>query len=104
MSKPYVKDAKQGEQPSRRLDVDIRFSRKPLAQHFPAFGVEPPAAHVHGLYLARAGGYDRLVVAVADDEIILDDFFEIPEAQAETDETHIFCIADIKQQLAFAKA
>src|SRR6478752_10702381 len=68
-----VQDGDEREQPARGLEVDPHLALQPLLQRARALVMDAAAAHIDGLDLVRRRRADRLVVAVADHEIVLHD-------------------------------
>jgi hypothetical protein len=62
----------QREQPPRRIEIDIDLALEAFAQQRRAFVVQAAAAHVERFDLRRRRIADRLEIAFADEEIILD--------------------------------
>ena len=67
-----MEHADQREQPPRRVEIDRDLAVEPVHQHLGRLVVEGAARHVDGLDLLRGRGLDRLIIAVADREIIAD--------------------------------
>src|SRR4051812_17507214 len=68
-----MQDADEREQAPRGFEIDRHFVLQALHQELRAFVMQRAAAHVDRLDAIGRGGADRLVVAVADHEIILHD-------------------------------
>src|SRR5437867_68400 len=66
-----VQDADQRKQAARGFEVDPHLALQPLLQRARAFVMDTAPAHVDRLDLVGRSRADRLVVAVADHEIIL---------------------------------
>src|SRR5215468_2523594 len=68
-----VQHADEREQAAGGVEVDPHLLAQPVHENARALVVQPAPAHVDRLDLARRGGAKRLVIAVADHEIILHD-------------------------------
>src|ERR1700688_3453083 len=68
-----VQHGDQREQPARGFEIDPHLALQPFLQRARALVVDAAATHVDGLDLVGRGGADRLVVAVANHEIVLHD-------------------------------
>src|SRR5262245_9649298 len=77
--------AEQRKQPPRRVEVGLDLAVEPLFEGLAPFVVKAAARHVDSLDLTRRRVADRVVVALADHEIILDDPAERRHRQAEHD-------------------
>ena len=55
------------------VEVEADLTRQEFAQTFRPLVVQTAPSHVEGLDLGRAGGSDRLIVALADGEVVLDE-------------------------------
>ena len=71
------------EQAARRRIVDIDLVGEPLRDEFRAFVMQRAAAAVDRLDLRRTGGSDGGVIALADQEIILEDRSERRQRKTE---------------------
>ena len=60
--------------------------------------MEPAAAHVDGFDLVRARGADRLIVAVADHEVVLDDAAQRRERQVMRDHRRAISALNVEHQ------
>jgi hypothetical protein len=76
-----MQHADQREQPARGVKVHLDLAGEPLHQELRALVVQPAPPHVDCLDLARHGGANRLIVALADHEVILHDFPERRERE-----------------------
>lgn len=77
---PPIKHTDKGEKTARSIEIDFDLAGKPVHQSLRAVIVNAPPAHVDRLDLAGGGAY-RLVIAFADQEIILDDAAERRQRQ-----------------------
>src|SRR5690349_6839224 len=68
-----VQHGNQREEAARGVEIDADLVLEPLHQELGALVLEPAPAHVDRLDLARARAADRLVIAVADHEVVLHD-------------------------------
>src|SRR5471032_629215 len=68
-----MQDAQQCEETAGRVGVEQDLFGEPLAQQLRALVVQAAPPHVDRLDLRRAGALDRVVVALADQEVVLDD-------------------------------
>src|ERR1700738_4692211 len=68
-----VQHADQREQPARGFEIDPHLALQAFLQRARALVVDAAAPHVDGLDLVRRSRPDRLVVAVADHEIVFHD-------------------------------
>src|SRR3990172_6597043 len=66
-----VERAEEREQATGGGDIDGDLALEPLLQQAAPFVVQAPPSHVDGLDLGGGLGLDRLVVALADEEIVL---------------------------------
>src|SRR5918994_3805819 len=78
-----VQHAEKGEQPPRGLAVDRDLVGQRIRQLLGALVVQAAASHVDRLDPARRGALDCLEVAVADQEVILDDAPERPHREGD---------------------
>ena len=76
-----MQDADEGEQAAGRVCIDLGLAFKPLLQHPRPFVVNPAPCHIDGLDLLCGGLADRLIIAVADGEIIADRAAEAAQRQ-----------------------
>src|SRR5215207_4063414 len=76
-----VQHADQGEQPAGGGKVGLDFADEPFEEEFGGLVVNAPARHVDRLDLGGGGAADRLVIAVADREIIADRTAKAAETQ-----------------------
>src|SRR5512145_196969 len=76
-----VQDADQGEQAPRRLAVDRDLALERVGELLRALVVQPAATHVDRLDAARRGAADRLEIALADHEVVLDQPAKRPHGQ-----------------------
>src|SRR5215469_3957771 len=76
-----VQHGDEREQVAGGVEIDSDLVLEALDQEIGALVVQRAPAHVDRLDLARARGADRLVIAVADDEVVLDDALERGERQ-----------------------
>src|SRR5665213_119484 len=93
-----VQHADQREQPARGFEIDPHLAFQPLLQRARALVVDAAAAHVDGLDLVRRRGPDRLVVTVADHEIVLHDPPERRQRQQMRHDRRGVLFADIEHQ------
>src|SRR5665647_829751 len=93
-----VQHADQREQPARGLEIDPHLALQALLQRARAFVMDAAAAHVDGLDLVRRRGADRLIVAVADHEIVLHDSTERRQRQQMHHDGRAVLAADIEHQ------
>src|SRR5438874_6087456 len=109
-----VQDADQREQPPGSFEIDSYLALQPLLQRARAFVVDAAAAHVDRLDLVGRGGADRLVVAVADHEIILHDPPEWRQRQqlrhhgravlaADVEHQPVACYREVQRERALAR-
>src|ERR1700761_4933898 len=70
----HVENADQSEKPPRGIKVKFGFVFQLFLQKHTAFVMQGTAAHIQRLNLLRRCGTDRLVIGLADQKIILDDF------------------------------
>src|ERR1700677_1470980 len=68
-----VQDGDQREQPAGGFEVDPYLALQAFLQSARTFVVDAAAAHVDGLDLVRRPGTNRLIIAVADSEVVLHD-------------------------------
>src|ERR1700688_3138922 len=68
-----VQHADQREQPAGGFEIDPHLALQALLQRARAFVVDAAAAHVDGLDLVRGRSADRLIIAVANHEIVFHD-------------------------------
>src|SRR4051794_15662695 len=76
-----VQHADEREQAACGVEVDLDLFLQPLLEQVRALVVQPAPAHVDRLDLSRRCGADRLVIAVADQEIVLHDLAEWRQRQ-----------------------
>lgn len=69
-----MKAANQREKTPSRVVIELNFILKALAQDIGAFVVHAAARHIDGLNLRRGGIADRVVIALAQHEIVFNDF------------------------------
>ena len=93
-----VQDADQREQPARGFEIDPHLALQALLQRARAFVMDAAAAHVDGLDLVRRRGADRLVIAVADHEIVLHDPAERRQRQQMRHHRRAVLAADVEHQ------
>src|SRR5688572_25530720 len=72
VSAPDMQHADQGKEPPRGGEVGFDLALEPFEQQLGGFVVDAAAGHVDRLDLARGGATDRLVIAVADREVVAD--------------------------------
>jgi len=68
-----MEHAKEREQAPRRIEIHLYFPGQPGHQSLGTFVVQAAPAHVDRLDLPRAGRADGLIIALADEKIILHD-------------------------------
>src|SRR5882672_4829053 len=74
LSSPFpMQHGDEGEQPPGGVGIHADLALEPLLQQVGALVVERAPSHVDRLDLARGRAADRLVVAVADHEVVLHD-------------------------------
>ncbi len=78
---PDMQDADQGKEPPGGGKVGFHFAVEPLEQHFRRLVVNPAPGHVDRLDLGGGGLADRLIIRIADREIIADRAAEPAEAE-----------------------
>ena len=93
-----MQHADEREQPSGGVGVHRHLAAEPLAQQFGAFVVQAAAPHVDRLDAARRSGADRLVVGVADQEVVLDDAPQLLQRQIEVGQRRIAGIAHLESE------
>src|SRR6266403_2224722 len=93
-----VQHADQGEQPAGGLEIDPHLALQALLQRARAFVVNAAAAHVDGLDLVRRRGADRLVIAVANHEIVFHDSPERRQRQQMRHHGRAVLAADVEHQ------
>src|ERR1700679_1603178 len=71
-STPQMQHADEGKTPPRGVEIDLDLALEPFAQKCRALVVRGAARHVERLDLRRRRGTDRLEIAVADEEVVLD--------------------------------
>ncbi len=91
-----MQHADQREEPARRIEVERDLVGEPLAQQLRAFVVETAPPHVDGFDLHRAGALDRRKIALADQEVVLDDAAERRQRQDDPLARHLVGAADIE--------
>src|ERR1700756_3594316 len=93
-----MQDGDQREQAAGGFEIDPHLAFQPLLQRARAFVVNAAAAHVDGLDLVGSRGADRLIIAVADHEIVFDDPAERREREQMRDNGRAVLAADIEHQ------
>ena len=76
-----MQNADQREQATRSIEIDLDLALQPLAQEFGGIIVDGTTGHVDGLDLLWGGGPYRLIVTIANREVILDRPAEAAERQ-----------------------
>jgi hypothetical protein len=76
-----MQDADEREKPARGFEIGFDLAGQPFDQEFSAFIVNRTPPHIQGLDLRRRRGADGLVVAIAYQEVILDDAAERRQRQ-----------------------
>src|SRR3546814_3113567 len=76
-----VEHADQREQAPRGVEIDLDLAVETFDQHLRRLVVQRAARHVDGLDLLRGRRADRLIIAVADREIVADRPAKAPEAE-----------------------
>src|SRR3546814_15272114 len=99
-----VKDADQGEQAPRGVEIDLDLAVESPDQHLRRVVVQRPARHVDCLDLLCRRGADRLIIAVADREIVTDRAAEAPKAEDHRFERRPILAPDIEDQPPFLDA
>src|SRR6266404_750821 len=93
-----MQHADQREQPARRVEVEPDLVGEPLAQQLRALVVETAPPHVYGFDLHRAGALDRREIALANQEVVLDDAAEWRQRQDDPLAGDVVGAADIEDQ------
>src|SRR5262249_60793770 len=86
------------EQPPRRIEVEGHLIPEALHQKLRALVMQPAPSHVDRLDLARCRGADRLVIALAHEEIILHQATERRERQVMRDYRLVILRTDIEDE------
>lgn len=93
-----MKNAHEGKQPARRVGVDFHPVGKPRAQQLRSLVVQCTSPHVNCLNPAGARVLDRLEIAVAHQEVILDDISKNSQRKHEPRQEPIVFIANPERQ------
>src|SRR6202040_1787105 len=93
-----MKHGDQGEQPPRGIEIEGDLVLEPLHQQLGAFVVKAAPAHVDRLDLARRRGADRLVIALANQEIVFDEATERRQRQMMGHHRPVVLGADIEDE------
>ena len=93
-----VERADQREQPTRGLKVNRNLSLKALHEQFTALIVQGPAPHVYGLDSRGRRGANRLIVTIADDEVVLQNAAQRGQRQHEGKDAIGLFMADGKDE------
>src|SRR3546814_1284712 len=93
-----VEHADQREQAPRGVEIDLDLAVETFDQHLRRLVVQRAARHVDGLDLLRGRRADRLIIAVADREIVADRPAKAPEAEDDRFERRPVRASDIEHQ------
>ena len=97
--------ADQGEQPPRRLEIEPDPAFQPRGQQLRALVVQAAPAHVDRLDARLVAAFgDRLLMAVDDHVVVLDQPAERPERQRHRPHRRVQRVADVEDQPAVAHA
>src|SRR3954447_11291759 len=97
-----VQHADEREQAARGVEVDLDLFLQPLLEQIRALIVQSAPAHVDRLDLSRRCGADRLVIAVADQEIVLHDLAEWCQRQKMRHYRRAVLLSDVEHQPVLA--
>ena len=76
---PEVQHTNKCEKPACRVDINNRFPLKPLLKYARAFHVDTATRHIDCFDLARGKRFDRIKVARANLEVVLNDLTKRPQ-------------------------
>src|SRR3954452_6235065 len=93
-----VQDGDQSEQPAGGFEIDPHLAVQALLHGARPLVVDAAAAHVDGLDLVRSRGADRLIIAVANHEIVFDDAPERRQRQKMRHHRATVLAADVEHQ------
>src|ERR1700710_1048866 len=93
-----MQNGDQRKQPPRGFEIDPHLALQPFLQRARAFVVNAAAAHVDGFDAVRRRGADRLIIAVADHEIVFDDAPERRQRQQMRHHRRAVLAADVEHQ------
>ena len=93
-----MQHADQSKKAARGVDIDHHFFLEPLHQYSRTVIVDCAPAHIDGLDLVGRRGTDRLIVAIADHVVVLDDPPQRRERKQMCDDRRAVLKPNIKDQ------
>src|SRR5260221_8705219 len=93
-----MQHADQREEPARRAEIDGNLVGEAPAQQFRSLVVQAASPHIDRLDLRRAGPLDGGEIALADEEVVLDDAAERGKRQGDPLPRNIVGAADVENE------